>query len=342
MSVRSTQILIPWLAFVATLFPRAGIAGPTERDQRAELREQCATLASGAALLNSSRGPVLVAKVSIPIDPDDRPDRAFANAASIALIEARAEAALFLAGVYSGSSTSGVELSRGSDGHTRAWVESRFDSIARVRLASGEPLDITASEGCVCATVAWGLVNAERGRTSFDEASLGKIAESALESDRVPAVALKWVSDGVAVEGLLVTLVSFPAARPDQCLRRGASSGPAESECSCPACTERMLDVKLQAAIAAWATEGDIGVARTLRRFAVKSVSRVAEGARAMATATSSRSARRTEAIVAVQVPPEAFARLSRVFRHGEQRSVCVALLPIEAGPKPSPGPAGQ
>jgi DNA helicase-2/ATP-dependent DNA helicase PcrA len=73
-------------------------------------------LPSGAAIVQTPRGSVLLATATVPVPAEQREDKAFALAAAAALIEARAEAALFLGGVYATSSEAGSTSTSSGDG----------------------------------------------------------------------------------------------------------------------------------------------------------------------------------------------------------------------------------
>jgi hypothetical protein len=315
------------LLTVATL-SGAWASGSAE-GQRSDLLKAARELPSGAAIVQTPRGSVLLATATVPVPAEQREDKAFALAAAAALIEARAEAALFLGGVYATSSEAGSTSTSSGDGAaTRAnWVRTHSSSLARVKLAGGEPLEIERTEGGVRARVAWGIAEAEDKPISCGEVALGALAEAAVAANEVPACDLRWVRTADGKEGLRVVLAIHPDTLPTACTRGTEGALP----CNCRLCRERTLEVLLQRTIGAWAKEGDVGVARTLTRIATRTTTRAKDGAEAVRKATQKSLGASTVNELAVMIPPDFFTKSTIAYRHGDKRSACAAFVPIEA-----------
>jgi hypothetical protein len=328
------------VAHPVTLFAAATVllmlASSPASTQREEVLAATRELSAGAALVSTSAGDVLVATCTVPIPADLRADKAFSLAAAAALIEARAEAALFLGGTYAGSRESGTDSSTSSDGTSRrdSWVRTHSSSMARVKLAAGEPLEISRVAEGVRVLVAWGLSGAARGKSVVTQDSIGADADAALSEREVPACTLRWLTDGEGKEGLMVMIAIHPSEPLGPCVRSQAKEAPAP--CDCRLCREKALDVKLQSVIGEWSKDGDVGVVRTLERAAKRTRTRAKDGAETLNRVASRSRSARTEASVQVSIPPDFFSRSLRAMRHSDARSVCVAFVPIDAVPTPT------
>lgn len=101
-----------WLLAAIAAFAASPAARAT--GQREAVLAACSDLAQGARIVETDSGPVLVATAIAPVPKAPRADRALAESAAVAVIEARAEAALFLAGEYERAVSSGASRSANS------------------------------------------------------------------------------------------------------------------------------------------------------------------------------------------------------------------------------------
>ncbi len=306
--------------------------------QRAMAIRQVAEQPSGAMLTETPQGVILVACATVPVAQDAREDRAFAGAAAAALIEARAEAALYLEGVYQTSSESGTSAEVASDGSARkdAWVRTNVSSMARAKLVGGVPLEIVRTGTGVRAVVVWGLASAASDAPRCDAAGLAALSEASIAAREVPACDLRWVKDAEGREGLLIVIAIHPDGEPGECVRARQGGMP----CSCHACRDRVLDILLQRTVAGWGTEGDVGVARTLTRVSTRTTIRAREGTAAVKTVSRRSLGSRTQASLGALIPPDYFASVVREHRHARGRSVCAAFVPSGTAPAPGTGAA--
>ena len=282
--------------------------------QREAVVAACSDLAAGARIVETAEGPVLVATATTSVPTAPRADRALAESAAVAVIEARAEAALFLAGEYERAASSGSTA-------RQQWVRTLSRSMAQTKLSSGERLALRASGGSVRALVAWGL--SEASSESAEPGALGMIADAALADPDAPACEVRWVRDASGRDRLLVLVSIYPDLHAGPCTS-GEEGKPA---CGCRLCREKVLESKLAKTVADWGEGGDVSVVRTLRRES----SKAADGAEAArVTATKSRTSATTTDLN-TGLPAAYFARSAFEYRHGDRRSVGAALVPIEA-----------
>ena len=212
------------------------------RDQREQVLREVVGLAEGARIVETDRGAVLAATATVALrEGSTTPADAFAHAAAAALIEARAEAALFLAGEYSGSKESGRDVvSANGKSVLESWIKTHAASTAKSRLTSGEPIECSRIEGGARVVVAWGLSRSVETTERFDEQSLGSLADDALAASEQPSCDLRWLTDADGREGLRVLVAIFPQ-RPLGACTKDAAGG----SCACASCRRRVLDLKV-------------------------------------------------------------------------------------------------
>ena len=308
--------------------------------QRDEILQAGRNLVSGATIVETADGAVLLATATVPVQNDQRADKAFALAAAAALVEARAEAALFLGGTYATASEQSSNTTNNSDGASKRekWVRTHVTSMARVKLAGGEPIALGRAETGVRALVAWGLLDAATVQGTIDEHFIEALAEATLAAAEVPACDLRWVKDTAGHEGLRIVLAIHPDKPLGPCTRGQAGAPP----CNCQLCRERVLEALLQRTVGSWSTDGDVGVARTFTRVANRTTTRAEEGAEAVRIASQRTLQSGTGTTLNVAIPPDFFTKSTHVYRHGDLRSVCAAFVPMDAIPqtKVQPPPA--
>jgi len=311
-------------------------------DQRAEVLAAVRDTLVGARIIDTHSGPVLVAAAVVTIPAEMRPDRAFSLSAAAALIEARAEAALFLAGEYGSTTDSGSTASSTnggssgaehdvrpapSDGFERkveSWVRLHASSQARTRFTAGEPLEIARVEGGVRAVVAWGLSSAQSA-SAVSEASLGAMADKMLGESEVAACRLDWVECPDGREGLRFAIVIHPEKPLGPCTVKEGGG------CSCVACRKRVLEMQVQRTIGGWSKQGDVAVVRTLTRLSKRTETRAKDGAVAVEQVSSRLLSAKSGSSLSAVIPGDFFRKSVVVYRHSDSRSVCVGFVPIEA-----------
>jgi hypothetical protein len=330
MDTPATRRSVPLLVSVACLFLVASAAP----DQRSEALAAAREAPGGARIIETGGGDVLIATALVPLPADLRPEKAFSVAAAAALIEARAEAALFLGGEFASSTESGSASSSTSgsdsarDARVETWTRLHATSLAHVKLTAGEPLEIALKEGGVRATVAWGLASPEGGRDSVNAETLGLIADGLIAAAEVPACTLEWISDKDGNEGLRFSLAVHPDSPLGACVKNQQAS-----DCACARCRERTLDVQAQKLIGGWAKEGDVAVVRSLTRISTRTQTLARDGAVAMKRISERSKSSQTRVSFQAVIPPDFFRRWTRVFRHADSRSICVGFVPIDATP---------
>jgi hypothetical protein len=330
---RPTRDAVILGACLAAIWALAGSFAPAA--DRNQVLEIAASMPTGARLIETAHGAVLVATATVPIPEDPRADRAYGSAATAAMIEARAEAALFLGGVHSSTSRSvRNEVSDSESTKRETWIRTQIASLARVRLTNGEPLDVSRVDGGVRAIFAWGLEQPSMRFEDLDSAALGIFADEALAKADLPSREYQWGSRADGSEGLFVVLAVFP----DGGLKAPCEAlGPDSLPCgSCRHCREEALEHLLRSMISGWSRAGDVSVARSLTRVGRYTVLRARDGAESVTRATSRILAARTGAELEVHLPPESFAHAKPVYRHGEKKSVCVAFVPMLASRAPA------
>lgn len=320
------------------------VSGVARADQRAAVLEAAQEIPMGARIIETPAGSVLVSAAVVAIPTGMSPDKAFSQAASAALIEARAEAALFVAGEYgstveSGSSSSATNRPEAgsdatgktdsktvSESRSASWLRSQATSQARVRFTGGEPLEISRVEGGVRALVAWGLSQSGEPKDS-DEAALGAAADKLLAETDVPACQLEWVKCTDGREGLRFSIVIYPDKPLGPCTSKQGGG------CSCIACRKRVLELQVQRAVGGWAKEGDVAVARTLTRISRRTETRAKDGSVAVERVSNRLRSSKSSTSIQVVIPADFFRKSVAVYRHSDVRSVCVGFVPIDAVP---------
>ncbi|MEY2715130.1 MAG: hypothetical protein RIT24_1473 [Planctomycetota bacterium] len=301
-------------------------AGAARADQRAEALAAVRDIPAGARIVDTAAGSVLVASAVVPVPTDLRADKAYSMSAAAALIEARAEAALFLGGEYSSTTESGLTSKSGTSDGSKAesWAKSHAVSQARVRFTGGELLEIARAEGGVRAVVAWGLSQAGAA-VAADEVALGALADSMIADTEVPACMLEWIKDKDGREGLRFSVAIHPDGALGPCAKNLGAG------CSCVACRKRVLELQVQKTIGGWANEGDVAVARSLTRVSKRTESRAKEGRVAVERMSERTRSSSSDSSVQCVIPGDFFRKSTVVYRHSDARSVCVGFVPIDA-----------
>ncbi len=303
-------------------------------DQRAEVLRESTRLEEGARIVQTDLGTVLVAVATVALPEKASAAESFAEAAAAALIEARAESALFLAGEYSGTKESGSDSSSADGKRVRDWwIKTHAASVAKARLTSGEPIECTRTEGGARVVVAWGLAQSAAADARLDEESLGSIAEAALAAPDIPRCDIRWLKDADGREGVRMMVAIFPDGPLGPCTKGAAGGG-----CNCVSCRRKVLELKLQRTIAEWSRDGDVGVAQTLTRVSKRTETVAKDGTVALQRFSERHVDTKTKASVGAVIPPDYFAKSTFVYRHADARSVGVAFVPIGAVPAPSKG----
>ena len=298
------------------------------KDQREQVRHEVSGLVKGARIVETDLGAVLVATATVALPKQSTtPAEAFAHAAAVALIEARAEGALFLDGEYSGSKESGQDaVSANGKAVLESWIKTHAVSIAKSRLTSGEPIEWSRSDGGVRVVVAWGLARSMETAERFDEQSLGSFADHALAASEQPSCDLRWVTDADGREGLRVLVAIFPDRPLGACTKDAAGGG-----CACASCRRRVLDSKVQRTVAEWSSKGDVGVAQTLTRESKRTQTLAKDGTAALQRFSARKTSSKSEVSASAVIPPDFFSKSCFVYRHADGRSVCVGFVPISA-----------
>jgi len=322
--------LISWCFGLSTPGLAAGHASTAGEDQREQVRREVADLDEGARIVETDRGAVLVATATVALSEKSMsPAEAFAHAAAAALIEARAEGALFLAGEYSGTKESGRDaVSANGKEVLESWIKTHAASTAKARLTSGEPIECSRAEGGARVVVAWGLARSTKTAERYDEQSLGSLADEALAASERPSCDLRWITDADGREGLCVVIAIFPDGPLGACAKGAAGGG-----CTCVSCRKRVLDLKVQRTVAEWSREGDVGVARTLTRVSKRTQTLAKDGTAALQRFSERHATSKSKTTVSAVIPPDFFAKSTFAYRHADGRSVCVGFVPIGAVP---------
>jgi len=314
--------------YAATLL--LGVSASTaSADQRAEALAAGQSITAGAQIVETRGGSVLVSSAVVAVPSDMRADKAYSMAAAAALIEARAEAALFLGGVYSSSKESVKSTDgNGPRGSTFvAWMKTHVASQARVRFTGGEPLEIARVEEGVRAIVAWGLSEAGAA-TKVDETALTGMADRLIADAEIPACTLEWVKDQDGREGVRFSVAIHPDSALGPCTKKQGAG------CTCVVCRTRVLELQVQKTVGGWAKEGDIAVARSLTRISKRTESRAKDGSVAVARLVERSHNSSTGSSVQLVIPSDFFRKATVVYRHSDARSVCVGFVPIDGVPQ--------
>lgn len=305
-----------------------GWTATARADQRAEVLAAAQGIPSGAQIVETKSGSVLVSSAVVSIPSDMRADKAYSMSAAAALIEARAEAALFLGGEYSSTKESGKSAEGGdsSAAKTESWVKTHAASQARVRFTGGELLEIARVEGGVRAVVAWGLSEAGAA-VEVDEGALAAMADRLIDDAEVPACTLEWIKDKDGCEGVRFSVAIHPEGALGPCTKKQGAG------CTCVACRKRVLELQVQKTVGGWAKEGDVAVARSLTRVSKRTETRAKDGSVAVARLSERSRSSSTGSSVQLVIPGDFFRKSTVVYRHSDARSVCVGFVPIDAVP---------
>jgi hypothetical protein len=309
------------------------------RSIREQLLQQPELGEAGARFLTIHGNTILVSVAEVPVPSDQRADRAFADASTLATIEARAKAALFLDGQYSVHREAGQDrtVNPREEEQQRTWIKSHVVSLARVKLANGETVELRRREGCVRAVVAWGLPPTVVPNGPQAAEWVATLADVAMANDDLPALDLSWVTGPDGREGLLVRV----AIHPDVPLGAPTHSPELRSTCPCRPCRERVLQSKALALAAGWVTEGDLAVAKRLSRHVTQLRTISTKGHEALERLTSRTASKTTTHSTSAVLPGDMLSEWIHQERHADARSVCVGFIPS----MPKPGeqtPIGQ
>lgn len=299
-----------------------GSTTPVVASPRDTVLQKSRELSTGAALVDTVGGCVLVAVASVPIPKDRRPDQAFGMASTAAMLEARAEAALFLDGVYR---TSSAAVSSKEE----HWVETHVESLARVRLTSGEILETARlPEGRVRVAMSWGLTATKTEYAPIDTKELTRIANDALKTADLPSRTLSWRKESGGKEGLLVVVAVYPdGGLPKPCNPNDSNGG---SPCkSCELCRKMTLESIFEQTVGEWSKAGDVGVAQCMTRFSGHSTHKIREGEEARARISKKLVHTQSNAETLVYISPKVLRDKRVVMRHARDRSVYVAFVPM-------------
>jgi hypothetical protein len=317
------------LLLIGVLFFRGQAATPDDPravSPRQEVLSHPDVAMGGARLLTIQGRIILIAVGEVALPAGERADRAFALAATLAAIEARACAALFLDGQYSSRLESDRSRVTTVDGEERvhAWIKKQVMEMARVKLSNGEPLLYQRCEGAVRAVIAWGLPpKEERGLADTSE-WLGAIADAACSKVDLPALDLNWVVRPDGSEGLLVTA----AIHPDAPIGPAAHEGTTRVGCPCCLCREQNLRAKVLGMVTGWIAEGDLGVVNRLTRSHSNTLNVAKDGRRAIEQLSLKSASKKTETTSQAVLPGDMLRAWVTVFRHSDTRAVCVAFVP--------------
>jgi len=309
------------------------------RAVREELLQQPELDEGGARFLTIHGNTVLVSVAEVPVPSDQRADRAFADASALATIEARAQAALFLDGEYSVHREAGQDrtVNQRDEEQRRIWITSHVVSLARVKLANGETVELRRREGFVRAVVAWGLPPTVVPQGLQATEWVASLADAAMANDDLPALDLGWVIGPDGREGLLVRV----AIHPDTPLGAPTHSPELRGTCPCSLCRERVLQSKTLALAAGWVTAGDLAVAKRLSRSDTQLRTISTKGHEALERLTSRSSSKTTTNTTSAVLPGDMLSSWIHQERHADARSVCVAFVPSMTKPGDQT-PSGQ
>lgn len=265
-------------------------------------------------------------------------------AATVAAMKARAEVALYLAGVYSGETVVNKEsqVTKGRTIHS-AKVSQVIQSAARARFANGERVSFErVDEKTIRVIYAWGLSNMKDEFLECDSKDAVKnILERTLASNDFPSPDIRVVQLPNSREALLIvvkviapTVVSLDVvcAHPiGESIEQSNNGKP----CLCVSHRRKVVEIKCDSTVLGWIEKGDVSCAKYLRRASSKTIERITEGAKALETVlTSTSKIQRSSATSEFKGILGSEWYQSRIMesRVTPEAAACAVLVPIPSG----------
>lgn len=311
--------------------PAPAVRQQSSPDLRSQVEAAARELSGGARIVKTAGGPVLLALGEVSLPEIEPPERAFAEASSVSIVLARAEAALFLAGVYESRVVSKQSSEEGDAVIERSFFREFTRASARMQLASGEVVALGRSDGDerVRAVVAWTTGSPVLEPLATDPSGLERVAKEVLRRKDVAAFELRRVQQKDGSAGLQVTLVLYPdeSDSPAGAADRTATLSPAQL-----ATRKTILSAFLDKELRGWLESGDIAVLQQSEFVSKSTLTKAKDGQQAVRSFAASEFSSETKLTWdSSLVPPSVLQKAVMAYAHSPQRSVCVAYIPLPA-----------
>ena len=329
-------------SFTAVMLALCLLALTGQENQRDMVLRLMRTSPDGVQIIDEG---ILGCAVTVGVSKDEQnAGLGLQVAATVAAMKARAEVALYLAGVYSGETVvdKASQVTKGGSIHS-AKVSRVIQSAARARFANGERVSFErVDEKTIRVIYAWGLSNIKEEFPDSDSRDVVKnILERTLASNEFPSPDIRVVQLPNSREALLIVVkVIAPTAIPlDVVCAHPIGESIDQSNngkpCLCVSHRRKVVEIKCDSTVLGWIEKGDVSCEKYLRRASSETIERITEGAKALETVLSSSSKIQTSSASSEFkgiLGPEWYQSRITESRVTPEASACAVLVPIPNG----------